>query len=1035
MHQSALKFGKLFFDVYCNGLANATVVDIGSQNVNGSLKDVCPESLTYIGVDFVEENGVDIVLDDPYKLPFDDESIDVVVCSSCFEHSQFFWLLFLEIVRSLKPGGLLYLNAPSNGSFHRYPFDCWRFYPDSGKALVAWANREGYPLTLLESFIGDQSESNIEDGAAWHDFVAVFVKLAETKNCYETRIVDDLPNFTNGYSSISCSDLNETFISPDHLRTINLNHIVADRDGQIASLNQVVVEYYGQIASLNQAITERNRQIASFNQAVTERDGLIAGLNHAVAELDGRISALYSSRSWRLARPIRWSGRAARRLRSSLLEAPRLVYHQLPLSLGQRSAIRAWYYRLSGADLPGIIHECPESHPGALPQPTSPFTRAALTDAPVKILLIERTVPRQNQDAGSMMIHSFIRVFRDFGHAVTFLPIDLAYDPDYTPNLQALGVTCLHAPEVRSIQQHLAEAGTSYDIILACRPDHTDAMIPVLRAQCPQARLLYETIDLHFVREQRQAELEQNDRMRAHARWRKEQELRIAAAVDCTIVVSEQERQILLKENPKLYVEVIPVVGESFGCGAGFAERCDLVFIGGYEHRPNVDAVVYFVREILPMINQQRPEIRLHVVGSHPPTEITSLACGNVITHGFIPDITELMNQVKISVNPLRFGAGVKGKLITCMSYGVPCVGTSIAVEGMGIVSGRQALVVDTPEQFAAAVLRLYSDQTLWEYLSAEGMALAHQQFSLEVAAQGFTRIFNTVLSPAPRNDLQLERITSQEAYQQPARSHKQQHRQAIEAALASGGEPIITLGFCFVCGHEVAFHTDLMYGFSQPDGSHTPNWRERVVCPECQLNNRMRAAIHLFHLLCAPTPESHLYITEQTTPFFAWCQHHYPHVIGSEYLGDILPTGTTDSHGIRNESLTALSFTDNQFDAILSFDVIEHIPDYLQAFRECLRCLKPGGTMFFTVPFNHQSQHHIVRAELDEAGQIHHLLPPEYHGDPINANGCLCFYHFGWELLEQLRGLGFRDVAAYFYWSQRFGYLGCEQLLFRAVK
>lgn len=258
MHPSALNYGKLFFDLYCSDLSNVTVVDIGAQNVNGSLKDVCPESIKYIGVDFVVGNGVDIVLDDPYKLPFEDDSLDIVVCSSCLEHSQFFWLLFLEIVRTLKSDGLIYLNAPSNGSFHRYPVDCWRFYPDSGHALVAWANKEGYPLALLESFIGDQSKSNIKDGAAWHDFVAIFVKSTEIEHKYKNRIVDTLNNYSNGCSSIHGSTLKEVVLSPDHLKIVDLAQALDERDGQIARLKQEITERDDQIANLNLAIAERD---------------------------------------------------------------------------------------------------------------------------------------------------------------------------------------------------------------------------------------------------------------------------------------------------------------------------------------------------------------------------------------------------------------------------------------------------------------------------------------------------------------------------------------------------------------------------------------------------------------------------------------------------------------------------------------------------------------------------------------------------------------------------------------------------------
>lgn len=199
MHPTALISGRQFFDLYCANLEGAVVVDVGSQNVNGSLKDVCPSSVTYIGVDFVAGHGVDIVLEDPYKLPFGDESIDAVVCSSCFEHCEMFWLLFLEILRILKPSGLFYLNTPSNGMFHQYPVDCWRFYPDSGHALVSWAKRNGLAPVLLESFISRQSPG------FWNDFVAVFLKDGVHLHCYPNRMIDARRDYYNGYATGSAA--------------------------------------------------------------------------------------------------------------------------------------------------------------------------------------------------------------------------------------------------------------------------------------------------------------------------------------------------------------------------------------------------------------------------------------------------------------------------------------------------------------------------------------------------------------------------------------------------------------------------------------------------------------------------------------------------------------------------------------------------------------------------------------------------------------------------------------------------------------
>ena len=153
MHHTAMEHGRLFFETYVKDASGLTIMDLGAQDVNGSLRDLAPVGARYVGVDFENAKGVDVVITDPYALPFEDASIDVCVSSSCFEHSEFFWLVFLEIMRVLKPPGLFYLNSPSNGFFHRYPVDCWRFYPDSGVALQNWARRNCYPVELLESFV------------------------------------------------------------------------------------------------------------------------------------------------------------------------------------------------------------------------------------------------------------------------------------------------------------------------------------------------------------------------------------------------------------------------------------------------------------------------------------------------------------------------------------------------------------------------------------------------------------------------------------------------------------------------------------------------------------------------------------------------------------------------------------------------------------------------------------------------------------------------------------------------------------------
>jgi len=240
--------------------------------------------------------------------------------------------------------------------------------------------------------------------------------------------------------------------------------------------------------------------------------------------------------------------------------------------------------------------------------------------------------------------------------------------------------------------------------------------------------------------------------------------------------------------------------------------------------------------------------------------------------------------------------------------------------------------------------------------------------------------------------------------------------------------------GYCYTCRTQVDFMVDFEYS-SESYGVIMPNWRERLVCPRCHLNNRMRAIVHVFNQECKPNRASNIYITEQTTALYKVFKRLFPHIVASEYLGEDVAYGVCNSNGIRNENLTMLSFGGNKFDHILSFDVFEHIPNYTQALAECFRCLKPGGRLFFSVPFVKTSEKNIIRAYVSNSASVVHLLPPEYHGDPLQSDGCLCYYHFGWELLDELSAIGFTDTKSLLYWSSELGYLGGEQVILMATK
>ncbi len=217
-------------------------------------------------------------------------------------------------------------------------------------------------------------------------------------------------------------------------------------------------------------------------------------------------------------------------------------------------------------------------------------------------------------------------------------------------------------------------------------------------------------------------------------------------------------------------------------------------------------------------------------------------------------------------------------------------------------------------------------------------------------------------------------------------------------------------------------------FSFRQIDVAE-PNWRESLACENCGLINRWRASLQLFRSL--PRPPGPIYITEQTTDLFRSILELEPLTVGSEFVSPSTAPGDLcqwRGREIRHEDVTRLSFADATYAALLSFDVLEHVPDYRAAVREFVRVLQPGGLLILTAPFSMQAPDTSVRARMGDDGVIEHLLPAQYHGDPLSADGVLCFQEFGWDLLDTFRDAGLAQVQVVSCWSPAFGYLGSAQ-------
>ncbi|KAB2897115.1 MAG: glycosyltransferase, partial [Dokdonella sp.] len=375
------------------------------------------------------------------------------------------------------------------------------------------------------------------------------------------------------------------------------------------------------------------------------------------------------------------------------------------------------------------------------PAPGTPIALAATHRAQARVLIIDATTPMPDHDSGSLRMVNLMRVLGDLGCQVSFMAENRLYVERYTEALQQLGVEVLHAPFVPDPLRLLRQRGSEFDLVLLSRHYVAAPLVGLVRLYAPQARLVFDTVDLHYLREQRAAELSGDAALARTAAATRAQELKVIGAADVTLVVSPIERELLARDAPGARVEILSNVHEVHGCKRDFAARSDLVFVGGFQHPPNVDAVEWCVREVLPAVRAQLPQVKLHVIGSRVPASIRALADDGVIVHGYVEDIMPFMDGCRVSVAPLRYGAGVKGKVNMAMSCGLPVVATPIAVEGMHVTAGEEVLVAAEAPAFAAAIVELYRDEALWQRLSRQGLANVERHFSFAAARAALQRL------------------------------------------------------------------------------------------------------------------------------------------------------------------------------------------------------------------------------------------------------------------------------------------------------
>lgn len=369
------------------------------------------------------------------------------------------------------------------------------------------------------------------------------------------------------------------------------------------------------------------------------------------------------------------------------------------------------------------------------------LARAADRRPGPRIVVLDGIVPVPDQDGGSQRMFLILQALAKIGRPL-FIPVNQA------PSADHLALLGKHGIEVgRALDYKQALSDDEEIIVILSRVAVADEYLPLIRKAKKQTRIIFDTVDIHSLRLEREAELTGASQLHEEAAFRRKQEQRVVNGSDqiwCTTVSDSQAIKNLL---PATSVKIVPTIHLPQGPQPGFEDREGLLFIGSFLHRPNRDAVEYFLRTIYPLVQQSLPDLRLYLVGSHMPDEILANGSDTIRCLGYVPDVEYLFQRSRVFVSPLRFGSGMKGKIGHSLSYGLPVVTTSIGAEGFGFAAGCEAMLADDPVEFAAAVIQAYTNQGLWQRLSKNGYRYVEEKLSPRVVNESIAAAIREVLT------------------------------------------------------------------------------------------------------------------------------------------------------------------------------------------------------------------------------------------------------------------------------------------------
>ncbi len=363
------------------------------------------------------------------------------------------------------------------------------------------------------------------------------------------------------------------------------------------------------------------------------------------------------------------------------------------------------------------------------------------------VLIIDDKYPRASYDAGSVQTANQIKVLVKLGYHVIFIPTWDDDDHAAKQETQALGAHTVDRD--RSVRDIVGALAGEIQVALLSRVDCGGSFLEAVQASSPDAKVIFYPHDLHWLRRQREAATTNDRHGMFVAMATREREVYLTRLADATIVFSQHERDLLGKVAPGARVFWTPLIHDVVPVKESFDAREGIGFVGGYMHPPNLDAVTWFLDFCWPLIRHHLPNIKFYAIGPHMPPELMNRKDEHYVALGHVPDLSTQFARLRLTVAPLRYGAGAKGKVVSSLAHGVPCVATSVATEGMAL-SPNEIVTADEPTDFVNAVVALYRDESRWSSFSHAGLAFVDRVHSTAAAEQTTASIFSELGVPVP---------------------------------------------------------------------------------------------------------------------------------------------------------------------------------------------------------------------------------------------------------------------------------------------